>query len=220
MGFKLMENFRRPYFSKTMTEFWTRWHISLSSWIRDYLYTPLALNKRNWGNAGIIYALMVSFVLVGLWHGANWTFVFFGFLHGCALSFEFLTKKYRSRIEKKTPYWIFTPISIIITFSFFSFTCIFFRANNFGEALYIVRHLIPLDWTIPQFFILNKNQLCIGVTGILIMEFVQLLMTQKNIWQKLCKSSRWVRWPAYYALIISIGFFADSSKQAFVYFQF
>jgi D-alanyl-lipoteichoic acid acyltransferase DltB (MBOAT superfamily) len=220
MGFKLMKNFDRPFAARSISEFWRRWHISLSSWIRDYLLMPMAIKKRSWKVWGTIYASMISFILLGIWHGAGWNFIFYGMLFGLAHSVEILTRNIRRKLAQHIPRRIYSTIALLTTFATVNFVLIFFRANNLGEGMYIVRHIIPLDWTIPQFFILNKNQLCIGVTGVLIMEIVQLLMIQKNIWQGLCESSRWIRWPLYYALIIAICCFGDSSQQEFIYFQF
>lgn len=93
LGFRLMENFNRPYFSKSISEFWRRWHISLSSWLEDYIYTPILIKKRDWGLTAIIFSLLVTFITCGLWHGANWTFVIWGLLHGVMLSLEVVTRK-------------------------------------------------------------------------------------------------------------------------------
>jgi len=109
MGFTLMKNFDRPFFSASISELWRRWHISLSTWLRDYLYTPISVVTRNWEKWGIVFSLIVTFVLAGLWHGADWKFVVFGFLHGIALAYEFLTRKTRKKISKKVPSYIYQP---------------------------------------------------------------------------------------------------------------
>ena len=129
LGFKLMINFNNPYQSKSFHEFWTRWHISLSTWFRDYLYISLGGNRvtiPRW-----YLNLFIVFLISGLWHGASWTFVVWGALHGFYLVFELITKGTRRRINKiihldKLPF-----LSAITTFSFVTFAWIFFRANNF-----------------------------------------------------------------------------------------
>ena len=93
-----MKNFDHPFASKSVTEFWRRWHISLSSWFNDYLFTPFVIDKREWGKYSIVFGLLLTFTISGLWHGAGWTFVIFGMLHGTATVIEFLTKK---RMKKK-----------------------------------------------------------------------------------------------------------------------
>jgi D-alanyl-lipoteichoic acid acyltransferase DltB (MBOAT superfamily) len=163
---------------------------------------------------------MISFILIGLWHGAGWNFLVYGMLFGLAHSTEILTKKIRLKISTHIPPKIYSIICLLTTFAIVNFALIFFRASNLGDALYIVRHLISFEGTIPQFFIVHKNELYIAVAGVLIMECVQLLMIQKSLWQRLCTGPRWLRWPAYYALIISIGVLGDLSHQEFIYFQF
>ncbi len=116
LGYDLMENFRRPLLANSITEFWRRWHISLSSWVNDYIYTPLSLKYRNLGIYGIILALFISFFIVGIWHGALWTFVLFGFLQGIILTFEFLTLKKRKKLFKQLPRKLVHVTGIIITF--------------------------------------------------------------------------------------------------------
>jgi D-alanyl-lipoteichoic acid acyltransferase DltB (MBOAT superfamily) len=220
LGIKLMTNFDRPFAARSISEFWRRWHISLSSWVRDYLFMPLAIKKRAWMIWGTVYSSMISFLLLGLWHGAGWNFIAYGMLFGTAHSVEILTKKTRLKISTHIPPRIYSVICLVTTFTIVNFAMIFFRANNLGDAIYILRHLLPFELAIPQFFILHQNEFFIAVFGVLIMEFVQLLMIQKNILQGLYKSSRWVRWSVYYALIISIIFFGDFSQQQFIYFQF
>ena len=95
MGYKIMKNFDRPYFSKSIAEFWRRWHISLSTWFRDYIFIPLNLQLRNFRTFGIGFSVFITFLLCGLWHGANWTFILWGGLHGIYLIFSCLTKDFR-----------------------------------------------------------------------------------------------------------------------------
>ena len=102
MGFNLIENFTGPLYSKNVTEFWRRWHISLSTWIRDYVFTPMGIAMRNLGKYSFVLVMMITFIIFGIWHGANWTFVFFGFFQGIALIYEALSKKMRKRWRKKT----------------------------------------------------------------------------------------------------------------------
>ena len=99
MGFKLMENFETPYFAKSVSEFWRRWHISLSSWFRDYVYIPLGGNRCS--KMKKYFNLMVTFCISGLWHGANWTFVIWGCLHGIFQIFDDLTKEFRNNLFVK-----------------------------------------------------------------------------------------------------------------------
>jgi alginate O-acetyltransferase complex protein AlgI len=148
MGIDLMANFDRPFLSRNITEFWRRWHISLSTWFNDYLYTPLAINMRNLGKLAIALALFITFFISGLWHGAGWTFIVYGCIHGIALIYEFLTKKLRKRAAKKIPSIIYDNVSILLTFCFVSFSWIFFRSPTFDHARAMLNKIGELHFSL------------------------------------------------------------------------
>lgn len=133
-GINLMDNFRRPLFAKNVSEFWRRWHISLSSWVNDYIYNPIVLKRRDWGNWGISYALIISFVVIGIWHGASWNFAIFGLIQASALIYESLSRNTRKRWSKKIPSFIYNGFSIIFTFLFFTFSLMVFRTTTYAGA--------------------------------------------------------------------------------------
>jgi D-alanyl-lipoteichoic acid acyltransferase DltB (MBOAT superfamily) len=134
MGYDLMINFKRPFLSKNITEFWRRWHISLSTWFNDYLFTPLVINWRDIGKWGVVMALLVTFSISGLWHGAGWCFILYGFLHGLAVAFEFLTKKPRKNIANTLPPILYDNLSRLLTFCFVCLGWVLFRSENFSQA--------------------------------------------------------------------------------------
>ena len=142
MGFKLMVNFNRPYFSKSISEFWKRWHISLSTWFRDYLYISLGGNRvsklRSYFNQFIV------FLISGLWHGANWTFVIWGSLHGAYLIIGRFTYQFRAKLGSKSGLGkvlqLNSLIQIITTFTLAAFAWIFFRAATLSDALTIIKN--------------------------------------------------------------------------------
>ena len=152
LGYDFSVNFNLPYISQNVTEFWRRWHISLSTWLRDYLYIPLGGNRL--GKARQLINLMITMLLGGLWHGANWTFVFWGGLNGLALCFE--------KFSLKNKLNLFAPLKILLTFAFISFTWIFFRAENFSDAWIIIKRIFtlqngitqPFMWTFVALFVL------------------------------------------------------------------
>ena len=157
MGFRIMENFSAPYLSRSITEFWRRWHISLSSWLRDYLYIPLGGNRH--GKFSTYKNLMITMFLGGLWHGAAWTFVAWGILHGAYLSIHRIILKgkkpnlaWPSGLSK----WPGDLVKIVFTFHLVTFTWIFFRAPDFGHALLYFRGLISFnhltDLSVPVLF--------------------------------------------------------------------
>lgn len=145
LGFKLMENFNYPFKAKSISDFWKRWHISLSSWLLDYVFRPLQIGLRDWRKAGNITALVITFVLVGFWHGASWAFLFWGLLHGIYMAIGLLVQgpkrkfylKYKLNNSK-----FLGAIQIFITFNLVAFSFIFFRASDFNSALDVVKQII------------------------------------------------------------------------------
>ena len=137
-GINLMDNFRRPLLARNVSDFWRRWHISLSSWVNDYIFNPIVYKRRNWGNIGVAYALLISFIVIGVWHGASWNFVLFGVLQAAALIYEVFTKSRRKKISKIVPAYIYNNISILLTFVFFTFSLVVFRTTTFTGATRIL----------------------------------------------------------------------------------
>ena len=135
LGFQLPDNFKYPYKSASITEFWRTWHISLSSWLRDYLYISLGGNRK--GHFRTYFNLMLTMLLGGLWHGASWKFVLWGGLHGMMLIVEKLITRFVF-IPKS---WATKILGIFITFHIVSFAWIFFRAENFSTAMVIINHI-------------------------------------------------------------------------------
>jgi alginate O-acetyltransferase complex protein AlgI len=137
LGFHFMVNFRQPYLASSLQDFWRRWHISLSTWLRDYLYIPLGGNRR--GTARTYANLMITMVLGGLWHGANWTFLIWGGLHGCWLSLErmFLRSQEADR---------FRPLGWAVTMAIVGLSWLFFRAKNVTQAMAMLADLGVLQW--------------------------------------------------------------------------
>ncbi|MES1159964.1 MAG: MBOAT family O-acyltransferase [Bacteroidota bacterium] len=154
MGYDLMKNFDRPFMSKNITEFWRRWHISLSTWFNDYLFTPLVIKKRDWGKWGVVFAVLITFLISGLWHGAGWPFLIYGLLYGIAVSFEFLTKKTRLKIAKKMPRIVYDNVSQALTFAYVCLALVFFRAGYFSKAILVFKTLLSFKFTF------NLTQLC------------------------------------------------------------
>lgn len=145
MGYKLMENFNSPYKAASVAEFWRRWHISLSSWLLDYLFKPLQMKFRNMRLAGNVLAIIITFVLCGFWHGAAWTFIIWGLIHGLYMGFSLLTKTPRNYIYKmlnlqgtKTQ----RVFQTFITFHLIAFAWVFFRAGTFQDALDVFNQII------------------------------------------------------------------------------
>jgi alginate O-acetyltransferase complex protein AlgI len=209
LGLNLMTNFNRPYFAASVGDFWKRWHISLSTWFRDYLYIPLGGNrvrKSRW-----LINIFITFLVSGLWHGANWTFVIWGSLNGLYLIMEALLFK-----EQKKGL-----LHIFITFLLINFSWIFFRANNIHEAFYIVKTI----FTIPgKIFIPSGADVVSPIYAVLTILLLLIIETKKEYFDTLftLRDNKYeVVRLAYYAgmifLILYIGVFGASQ---FIYFQF
>ena len=219
LGLKLAPNFNLPYFSKNISEFWRRWHMSLSFWFRDYLYIPLGGSRvsalRRYLN------LLIVFLLCGLWHGANWTFIVWGGIHGIYLVIALISKKTLKRIAE----WINLPSpiaklsKIFITFHLVTFAWIFFRANSLEDACYFIFHLFSISsW--PKVFI-DVNSMSYGMIGITILLLVETWQYQNKLTLKdFFKLPIVLRWSCIYFLIFSIILAGVSVDNAFIYNQF
>ena len=228
MGFKLMRNFNRPYFAKNISDFWKRWHISLSTWFRDYVYISLGGSRVPWYKRQI--NLIIVFLLSGLWHGANWTFVVWGGLHGFYLVFAIWTKPLRENFIKLIRLDRFPLLlkcaQVTITFIIVTFAWIFFRAKSMNDAIYIVTHLFTgfdgnLATKIVKFAELQSTMsFWIGITAVVLLFLVQLVQRKGSIRQMISTKPYYIRWASYFALVIAILFFGYFSNQNFIYFQF
>ncbi|WP_317197794.1 MBOAT family O-acyltransferase [Hymenobacter siberiensis] len=230
MGFELMKNFDRPYFSKSISEFWRRWHISLSTWFKDYLYISLGGNRVALPRA--CFNLFFVFLVSGLWHGANWTFIVWGGLHGLYLVIGMLTKASRNRFITRLnlPFLNNPLLNIGLTYVLATFAWIFFRANSLHDAIYVIRHLFdPASafWqksvftglsTVKVFYTLPQWLALFGALSLLFaVEKAQLHLSINN-W--LVQQATPVRWTLYYAIVLYIALLGAFEHVQFIYFQF
>jgi D-alanyl-lipoteichoic acid acyltransferase DltB (MBOAT superfamily) len=217
MGYELRINFMQPYFSRSVGEFWRRWHISLSTWFRDYVYIPLGGNRvklsRHYAN------LMITFVISGLWHGANWTFVIWGFLHGLYLIVAQSIGPLASfdRLPRLTAF-----CKTIVTFSLVTYAWIFFRANTVGDAWFIATHLLPLGCLDP--ILLKVGGFSRATAPYLVLSIVAMFVVEWWIAHPASVPRIWAR-PAfravaYNACLYAIVFFGFFGHRDFIYFQF
>jgi D-alanyl-lipoteichoic acid acyltransferase DltB (MBOAT superfamily) len=222
MGFRLMNNFDRPYQATSIADFWRRWHISLSTWFRDYVYIPLGGNrvgKWHWYSN-----LLMTFMLSGLWHGASWTFVIWGMIHGMYMVVGAQTRGLRAKLASTLGLQgdnvATTCLKVVVTFSLVSFAWIFFRANSLADALLLVGNLVPLSRETLDLYILRSGEinLCFVLLGIL--AFVELSQGPKTFAEMLSRQRWYFRWATYYALVGSILFLGKYDGQEFIYFQF
>ena len=210
LGFRLMTNFRTPYFSRSIREFWGRWHISLSTWFRDYVYIPMGGSR-----VGLLKwqrNLILTFLVSGLWHGANWTFVVWGGIHGIANSIETLNRKY-GIFSLRIP-----AVYLFCTFAIVCLSWVFFRASNVGEAFQIIRGMcVPTAAGITS--VVKPYQLLVMVSMLGAMLFFEIVPRFYFV-KKYFTKSRTIRWSFYYFLIIALFVFGRVSDSEFIYFQF
>jgi D-alanyl-lipoteichoic acid acyltransferase DltB (MBOAT superfamily) len=235
LGIELVQNFKQPLFSRSVDEFWRRWHISLSSWFRDYFFQPLMWAKKQWGAPWLYLSLILTFMAVGLWHGAGWSFLLMGFLFGIYIVIGLLTRRIREKVVSasglaKVPR-IHSALQIAITFCLVAVAEIFFRIQNIGQALLVLEKLL-VGWGRGAFAFLLCNNFCtvqtIGIgRGALIGLDVSILLlltvdyiAYANVALPRAWSHRSVRWIAYYGFLVwflLVGYFVP---QTYIYFQF
>lgn len=228
-GYDLMRNFNRPYFAKSIREFWQRWHISLSTWFRDYLYIPLGGNRV--GKIRGQFNLLVVFVVSGLWHGANWTFVVWGAIHGSLLILgQWLDPVIERlwRFAASTVPWLWRQsiwgidlrklIQVTVVFHLTLLAWVFFRAKSLDQALFVI-HRIGAD-LLSISFGSSSLQLLITIALIVFMELVHLWTRHVEIEEAVQRKPRVLRWAFYYALILFMLMFGRFGNKEFIYFQF
>jgi D-alanyl-lipoteichoic acid acyltransferase DltB (MBOAT superfamily) len=211
LGIELPENFRQPYLSVNLADFWRRWHITFSNWLRDYVFDPLP-KRRKHPVLSYSYAFLITFTLGGLWHGISWNFLIWGVLHGLALGVVFAWKQFR---RVPSPLWWAKALGILLTFHFVCFTWIFFRANSLDNALGILHGLGALTWSTA-----NLTPLVMGV-----LLLAAVLHSLPPRWFDLSagwasRAPFWVQGLAMAGLIILIQTVAGRGSAPFVYGNF
>mgnify|MGYP003667452434 FL=1 len=230
LGFDLMKNFDRPYFSKSIPEFWRRWHISLGAWFRDYLYFPLGGSRvSTWKKYRNI---MIVFLVSGIWHGASWNFLIWGFLHGIYQIIDlsitpYITKGYHL-FKINTDSFGYKLYKVLLTFGLVTFAWVFFRANTLADAGYIVKNLftfnpeVILDGDIYKLGLVWR-EFKIAIIAILVLLGANILERKYNLLDLLRKQNLVIRWAFYLVLTLYVlfyGVYGSNEKAAFIYFQF
>jgi len=243
LGYELMVNFERPYYSRSVTEFWRRWHISLSTWFRDYLYIPLGGSRK--GYTRTLFNLFVVFVVSGLWHGADWTFVVWGALNGLVIVIEKILgigkrAGKKDYMEKQAAKWrrrqlplrlivfAFRLVPMALTFAFICFTWVFFRAQSINQALYMLpRFLEGLDaFSLKQFLgtrvILGLDywEFFTAIGCVILLEMVHMFQSFASPSRVLERMPAPVRLVTYAVCLSIVIWLAWTETQTFIYFAF
>ena len=243
-GFRIINNFRRPYYSKSISEFWRRWHISLSEWLRDYVFLPTAYALARRGksgklfmmkteNASYYFATFITMFLIGLWHGANWNFVIWGLLFAFFMIFSRVTIKQRKKFVKLIKINKFPTLlklfRVGFTFSLVCFCWIFFRAKSIDDAIYIISNSFSeLNLIFQKIYIQNtftvmrfdSIALIICISLISLLEVIHLIQRKGSIIELLSNRPVYMRWVVYIVFIMITIFFSYTSEQKFIYFNF
>ncbi len=226
MGFRLMENFRTPYFSRSIAEFWRRWHISLSFWFRDYLYFPLGGSRR--GTARKYLNLLIVFAVSGLWHGAALTFIAWGLLNGLYQVASGVTKpardKLRAALRLKDDGPVTVLLQVLITFGLTTLAWVFFKAGSFSQALAVLSGMVrgPL-WAFTGMG-LDRWELLAALGGVLVLLGVDLLSLRGSLEERYLSLPRPTRWAVLWGLLFAALLFGSYGTgydaQSFIYVKF
>lgn len=229
MGFRLMKNFDHPYFATSVKDFWRYWHISLSTWFKDYIYIPLGGNRK--GKARTCFNLFITFLCSGIWHGANWTFVIWGGLHGMFQIFGHITQPVRNKINSllhtnKLPR-IHRGFQMLFTFTLVCFGWIFFRANSLSDAWLVITKIFTLDTpNISDLFGILKSmfgtraELYRLVLTLPVFLAASVLDYTHSIEKRIKTIPAILRYIVYVIIAVYVLLFARAEMQDFIYFQF
>ena len=221
-GLKLSSNFAHPFAAQTTAEFWRRWHISLSSWVRDYLFLPLSSFTRRWGQWGVAASLMVTFIALGVWHGAGWTFAVYGFIQGLVIVWELRTERIRNKVRKHIGRRLFATLSVIRTYLIFAVSLVFFKAQSVSDAFYFLRNIsfqTHASW--KEINIGMSDHICIVAgAALLLMLLYDYLMSKRNQHRRLERQPILLRWTIYYLIVFALFAYGKFGTENFIYLQF
>ncbi|HEX4073217.1 MAG TPA: MBOAT family O-acyltransferase, partial [Planctomycetaceae bacterium] len=229
LGIRLRPNFRAPYHSASLQEFWTRWHMSLSTWFRDYVYIPLGGNRVSGGRWAL--NILVVFVLSGVWHGANWTFLIWGLYHGIVLIGERAAGHLSSAVSRSavTASGRTKLFRIVRTFCLVTAGWVLFRASSLHVAGSIF-YKIGADWgsfLTPERLLAELSrfkwkpiEIAVTLLAILMVELGDTFQSRVSVRDWLSRRPLAVRWAGYYSLLLFILFFGHFNGAPFIYFQF
>lgn len=224
MGFRITKNFNYPFFAQNIAELWRRWHISLTSWLTEYVFTPLSITFRDWANYGLVLAILINFLLVGIWHGANWTYLVFGLLHGCYYIPLILSGKLnkRKKLAKDKYFPGFKEFAnMLLTFVLFTISMVIFKSENMTMALDYFQRLCSMSlFQLPEIPI-SRILLVQSFFFISVMFIVEWIQREKDHGLVLDGiKNTFIRFALYYGLIYVIIRYGAWENNAFIYFKF
>jgi alginate O-acetyltransferase complex protein AlgI len=236
LGFSAPQNFDSPFYAENIQEFWRRWHMTLTGWLTDYLFTPLRMGFRSLGQLGLVISLVINMVAIGIWHGAAWTFVVFGLIHAAYMTAFVLTQKQRKRLLQRRPLLrqVHAVVGPLVTFNLVVISLVVWRAASLTDGWYILSHaahglVTAVSGIIHGYglsgvvagshFGASPGDLVIAAIGVVMMETVHIMKHNGSLPQ-LVAGPVWVRWAAYYALGFAILLWGESGARQFIYARF
>jgi D-alanyl-lipoteichoic acid acyltransferase DltB (MBOAT superfamily) len=224
-GIDLLPNFNRPFLAQNVTTFWKRFHISLASWFNDYIFRQTVFNRRKWGIFASVYAVFITWILFGIWHGAGWNFMLLGLLQALAMNYEFFTRKVRYRLFSKLPGFVNIWTGRIVTYLFYCLSLVFFFSHDLKSVGIYLSRLTEIRGPIVVDDMSTKPfSLLIYIPVFLMFELMQndygnLYRKLEAFWLGESNKNRFFRWTLY-SIMITILFVAGFKGQQFVYANF
>ncbi len=221
-GIRLSPNFNFPFSAKTTADLWRRWHMSLSFWVRDYLFLPMTAALRKWKRAGIYISLLVTFSLLGLWHGIGFTFLIYGLIQGTIICLEMRFQGIRTHLERVIGPRFASVVYIIRTYLLFAISLIFFRADTLEHAIQFITHIsfIPHhSW--KEMNIGMSDHFCIVAgSALLLLLIYENFSIREDLIEKSSRLPLWARWCAYFLLVLALFSLGMFENDNFIYLQF
>jgi D-alanyl-lipoteichoic acid acyltransferase DltB (MBOAT superfamily) len=221
-GFSLSPNFNRPFASLSTGELWRRWHISLSSWVRDYVYMPLSAETRHWKRHGIYFSIIVTFVVIGVWHGAGWTFAIYGLIQGLIIIYETAATDFRKTVRSHCAPWLYQSVMIVRTYILFALSLLFFRVARMSDVMYVYRHLFDgFNSSIKELRLgMTDTQWIVFGIAVVFMLTTEYINSRHDIISWTAKRNTWQRWTIYFGIMLLIFLCGAFGVENFIYIQF
>lgn len=223
-GINLTENFTSPYLATSIADFWRRWHISFSRWILDYIFKPLQMQWRSLGQTSTALALLVTFLISGVWHGVSWGFVVWGSLHGIYLATSTYYRPYQKKIYKwlgiEKSRWL-KVWQAVVTFNLVSFAWIFFRMPTLSDAFSVIERIFTLQHGVFKAYSSMLRSYDVAIILFSLPLFVLFhIVGEKEIMDRFYEKPLLFRWPVYFVFVVTIVLFRIDASTNFIYFQF
>lgn len=222
-GVNLSINFNRPLFANSVSNYWRRWHISLTTWCNEYIFKRVIFKRKEWGEWAPFYGVFITFLIIGIWHGASWNFVILGLLQGIAINYEYFTKKTRLELGRKIPIWVNLSLSRLLTLIFICISHVFFYTKNFHDSIYYFSNMFNSSnrGFLNRSFDFTHKDLILVFLGFLIVFFSEYRdeTGRVSIKEKILKSKP-LYWIVVICAIIILLTFRVNMGSGFIYTQF